>query len=109
MTTFCKTHVPPEIDEKLEPIKDDDARVKQYGIDLGIKMCKELIAAGAPGLHFYSLNLERSVTRILAGLGFVRRASRKRLPWQQSQISRRKVEDVRPIFWANRPQSYLDR
>jgi len=122
MTSFCKTRVPQEIDDALEPIKDDDERVKAYGIELGISMCKRLLSGGAPGLHFYTLNLEKSVVHILEGLNFVVCAKntvrRTSLPWEKVEdansmeansytISRRKDEQVRPIFWANRPKSYL--
>lgn len=109
MTSFCKTAVPQEIIEALEPIKGDDARVKAYGIDLGSKMCQKLLDNGVPGLHFYTLNLERSVTRILEQLAFVTTRKSGALPWKQSCVARRAGEDVRPIFWANRPKSYLDR
>jgi len=110
MTSFCKTHVPQEIQQSLEAIKDDDDAVKQYGIDLGIAMCRRLLAAGVPGLHFYTLNLERSVAQILEGLGLITPKMNGRLPWKQSLVTNRsKKEDVRPIFWANRPRSYLER
>lgn len=109
MTSFCRTHVPPQILTDLEPMKHDDALVKQYGIELGIRMGRKLLAGGVAGLHFYTLNLERSCTRILEGLGFVNVKRRGTLPWKQSLVSRRQEEDVRPIFWANRPDSYLDR
>ena len=33
-----------------------------------INFCRELLNAGAPGLHFYTLNLERSVRQIISGL-----------------------------------------
>jgi len=59
--------VPQEITDALERVKDDDDAVKQYGIDLGIAMCRRLLEAGTPGLHFYTLNLERSVAQILEG------------------------------------------
>ena len=65
--SFCKTAVPQEITDALERVKDDDDAVKQYGIDLGIAMCRRLLEAGTPGLHFYTLNLERSVAQILEG------------------------------------------
>lgn len=42
MTTLSKTIVPDAIHEALEPIKDDDKAVKQYGIKLAIEMCKKL-------------------------------------------------------------------
>ena len=53
MTGFCKTKVPQEILDTLEPIKDNVDAVKAYGIHLGTQMCKQLIDAGTPGLHMY--------------------------------------------------------
>merc|ERR1740117_798676 len=110
MTSLCKTKVPPHINEALDPVKDDDEKVKDKGVELAIKQCKELMAAGTPGLHFYTLNLETSVMRIVQGLGLVPdwTASRN-LPWKQSADQARKGEEVRPIFWANRPGSYIRR
>lgn len=122
MTSFCKTAVPQFINDALEPIKDDDERVKSYGIELGIQMGKKLMAIGVEGLHFYTLNLEKSVTHILEGLDFVTPFAAlkgKHLPWVKEQpqaseadssmytVSKRRAEEVRPIFWANRPRSYL--
>jgi len=40
MTTLCKTIVPSFIEKDLEPIKDDDQAVRNYGVSLAIKMCK---------------------------------------------------------------------
>lgn len=110
MTEFCHTKVPPEIKEALEPIKHDDAAVKAYGIKLGKKMCHDLVAHGTPGLHFYTLNLERSVVCILEEGGYTESAAMRRpFPWRASTDSKRAGEDVRPINWANRPQSYVAR
>eukprot|EP00474_Spongospora_subterranea_P007846 CRZ08304.1 hypothetical protein [Spongospora subterranea] len=116
MTTFCKTKVPKDIFDRLEPIKEDDAKVKDYGVELGVSMCQKMLKAGIPGIHFYTLNLETSVKRIMQGLGFLISEARaeegegyKRLPWQTSEVQRRATEAVRPIFWANRPHSYMQR
>lgn len=49
MTEFCKTRVPSEVREALQPIMSDDEAVKDYGVALGIKMCKDLTEAGVPG------------------------------------------------------------
>jgi methylenetetrahydrofolate reductase (NADPH) len=46
MTTFCKTDVPPAVNDALEAIKDNDEAVKAYGIQLGADMCKQLLEAG---------------------------------------------------------------
>ena len=71
MTGFCKTKVPQKILTTLEGIKDQPDAVKQYGVHLGVEMAKELIANGVPGLHMYSLNQDKSVLGILAGLGMI--------------------------------------
>merc|ERR1719355_325302 len=110
MTSLCKTKVPAHIPQKLDPVKDDDEKVKDAGVQIGIDQCKELIEKGTPGLHFYTLNLESSVMRIVQGLGLVPDWTATRtLPWKQSADPSRKTEDVRPIFWANRPGSYVRR
>jgi len=105
MTTLCKTRVPQAISDALEPIKNDDEAVKEYGVQLAIEMSKKLLAAGIPGLHFYTLNLEKSVHQILMGLNLAPRELRRALPY----VAAREHEDVRPIFWSNRPQSYVHR
>eukprot|EP01114_Cavostelium_apophysatum_P016958 TRINITY_DN492_c0_g1_i1.p1 TRINITY_DN492_c0_g1~~TRINITY_DN492_c0_g1_i1.p1 ORF type:complete len:583 (-),score=137.66 TRINITY_DN492_c0_g1_i1:23-1771(-) len=107
MTTLCKTFVPQAIFDELEPIKADDEAVKAYGVKLGIKMCQELLATGTKALHFYTLNLEKSVIQILEGLKLVDPEVRRQMPWRIAPA--RSKEDVRPIFWANRPKSYLQR
>eukprot|EP00164_Ancoracysta_twista_P002254 GFYU01002982.1.p1 GENE.GFYU01002982.1~~GFYU01002982.1.p1 ORF type:complete len:582 (+),score=244.51 GFYU01002982.1:67-1812(+) len=110
MTGFCKTKIPQKVLDDLEPIKDNDEAVKQYGVDYAIQMCKELFEAGVPGIHIYTLNLEKSAVKILEGLNLVTdRESRRKLPWRPSTVQARRTEDVRPIFWANRPKSYLTR
>jgi hypothetical protein len=66
--------------------------------------------AGQRGFHFYTLNLERSTRLILEGLGFVAPIEQvKPLPWNPSLAKNREKETVRPIFWRNRPKSYIQR
>ncbi|TPX35953.1 methylenetetrahydrofolate reductase [NAD(P)H] [Synchytrium microbalum] len=110
MTTLSKTIVPDFIKQGLEPIKDDDAAVKDFGIQLSIQMCNELRAGGVRSFHFCTLNLEKSVRRILEGLEFYVDAEVvKPLPWVPSLAKGRDKETVRPIFWANRTKSYIAR
>jgi len=70
MTGFCKTRVPDELASSLEAIKGDEDAIKKFGVTFGVDLCKHLIAAGAPCVHFYTLNLERVVYGILDGLGW---------------------------------------
>ncbi|MES1911386.1 MAG: hypothetical protein MHM6MM_003822 [Cercozoa sp. M6MM] len=124
MTGFCRAHVPAHVWSDLAVLQNDDARVKAYGIRFAARLCAQLLRptgseeAGVPGVHFFTLNLERSATRIVEKLELVattpRGAKNKKttaeLPWQMAPSQRRrKQEDVRPIFWANRPLSYIRR
>ena len=110
-TEFCNVSIPKIILKKLGPIKNNDANVIQYGIEQGSIMCEKLIKEDVPGLHFYTLNLEHSVKEILHSIGLATDQMQNRdLPWRQSSDEDRKSsEDVRPIFWSNRPVSYLAR
>jgi len=84
---LCKTVVPQYILEDLEPIKDDDAAVKEYGISLTVKMIKQMSANGIKGYHFYTMNLERSTRLILETLNFVPPIEKaKPLPWVPVRI-----------------------
>lgn len=96
MTQFCRTRVPASVWEDLQPIKDDDAAVKAYGVQLAVRMCRRMLDEGVKGLHFYTLNLEKSVRLILSELGVNEMiAARRQFPWRTSAIHNRQKEDVR--------------
>lgn len=63
------------------------------------------------GIHFYTLNREVAVMQILKRLGMWcdDPLALKPLPWKPPANHRRYSEDVRPIFWAMRPKSYIHR
>ncbi|KAI8590756.1 methylenetetrahydrofolate reductase-domain-containing protein [Geranomyces variabilis] len=110
MTSMCSTYVPQHIYDALEPIKEDDKAVKDYGVQLAIDMCNKMKATGINGFHFYTLNLERSTRLILEGLKFIAPIEQVRpLPWNPSLAKNREKENVRPIFWRNRMKSYIMR
>lgn len=111
MTAFCKTKVPQEMWDELLPIKEDDEAVRKWGVVYMTKLCRRLLDSGVTRcLHWYTLNLEKSVRLILENLGMSATAStRRQFPWRASKLSARAGEDVRPINWANRPKSYLSR
>jgi len=57
--------IPSEITAALDPIKDNEEAVKQYGIHLGTEMCKKILASGIKTLHLYTLNMDKSALGIL--------------------------------------------
>ncbi|CAG8659558.1 10080_t:CDS:2, partial [Acaulospora morrowiae] len=108
--TLSKTIVPQFVMDALEPIKDDDAAVKEYGIRLAVGMIRKMYENGIDGFHFFTMNLERSTRLILEALKFVAPVENvKPLPWCPSLSAKRKKENVRPIFWRNRTKSYIAR
>ncbi|XP_062170407.1 methylenetetrahydrofolate reductase (NADH) 2-like [Alnus glutinosa] len=110
MTGFCKTKIPAEVSAALEPIKDNEEAVRAYGIHLGTEMCKKILAHGIRTVHLYTLNMEKSALAILMNLGLIEETKISRpLPWRRPANVFRVKEDVRPIFWANRPKSYISR
>jgi len=111
MTTFCKTRIPSYmVDDMAKLNLEDDNEVKAYGIKVCVNMCRALLNNGIRGLHFYTLNLEKSTEAILEGLEMSPKESIPRsLPWVKPANAKRTAEEVRPIFWSNRVKSYIDR
>ncbi|XP_065506006.1 methylenetetrahydrofolate reductase (NADPH) isoform X2 [Caloenas nicobarica] len=110
LVKLSKLEVPQEIKDVIEPIKDNDAAIRNYGVELAVSMCRELLDSGmVHGLHFYTLNREVATTEVLKRLGLWNEDPRRPLPWAVSAHPKRRVEDVRPIFWASRPKSYIYR
>ncbi len=67
-TAMCGARIPQEMAERLAAIQEDPEAVTLYGIDYSTLQCRELLAGGAPGIHFYTLNRTRSTSQILANL-----------------------------------------
>ena len=67
-TTLCATKIAPALVEELKVISHDQEAVINFGIEHASRQCCELLAAGAPGIHFYTLNRTRSTAEILARL-----------------------------------------
>lgn len=53
---MCGSEIPRWIRKRLEGYGDDKDSIKLFGEEVITKLCEQLLAAGAPGLHFYTMN-----------------------------------------------------
>ncbi|WEN40896.1 5,10-methylenetetrahydrofolate reductase [Thauera sp. GDN1] len=61
--------VPRWIRRRMEAFGDDNASIRAFGIEVVVRLCERLLAMGAPGLHFFSLNDGDRVAEIWRALG----------------------------------------
>ena len=65
----CGAEIPRWMRIKLEGYRDDAASIRAFGLDVVSDLCRKLIDAGAPGLHFYTLNQAALSVEIWRRLG----------------------------------------
>jgi methylenetetrahydrofolate reductase (NADPH) len=65
----CGAEIPRWMRRKFESFGDDTASIRSFGLDVVTDLCGHLIAAGAPGLHFYTLNQAGLTIEIVRRLG----------------------------------------
>ena len=74
VTKLSHVQIPPPILEKLEKLKHDDDAVKQTGVEIITDMVKgirKMASPGPRGFHFYTLNLEKTVSFILESCNLI--------------------------------------
>jgi methylenetetrahydrofolate reductase (NADPH) len=75
MTSLCGATIPPRLSEALEARADDPEGAAELGVAYSTLQCAELLANGAPGIHFYTINRSPSTRAILSALKLLR-------PWE---------------------------
>ena len=61
---MCGAEIPRWVRLKLASFGDDSASIKAFGLDVVSQLCERLLAGGAPGLHFYSMNQAAATTAL---------------------------------------------
>jgi methylenetetrahydrofolate reductase (NADPH) len=68
-TRLCGAKIPLPLRSRLDELGGNDEAVAEFGIEYATRQCEELLRAGVPGLHFYTLNKSRSTVQVLKNLG----------------------------------------
>lgn len=68
MAAMNATVIPDDLDRRLDAVADDPPALADLAVDVAVDLCRDLLAAGAPGLHLYALNRSDLVARIVARL-----------------------------------------
>jgi methylenetetrahydrofolate reductase (NADPH) len=68
-TRLCGAKISPPLLAKLDALGNDEEAAIEFGIEYATRQCEELLRAGVPGLHFYTLNKSRSIVQVLKNLG----------------------------------------
>ena len=76
ITSLCGATIPPQLEAELAARAEDPEAVAELGVAYATLQCADLLARGAPGIHFYTLNKSPATRAILAAL----RAAR---PWDR--------------------------
>ena len=68
-TQLCGSKIPAALRSRLDELANNDEAAMEFGIEYATRQCEELLRAGVPGLHFYTLNKAHSTVRVLKNLG----------------------------------------
>lgn len=68
-SAVCGAEIPRWLRLRMQDYGDDLASVRAFGLDVVTELCDRLLASGAPGLHFYTLNQAGTISTIWQRLG----------------------------------------
>jgi methylenetetrahydrofolate reductase (NADPH) len=77
MAAMCGSKIPDELRRELHARGEDPEAVLDFGVAYATLQCAELLAAGAPGIHFYTLNRSPATRAILSALKLAK-------PWEKA-------------------------
>jgi methylenetetrahydrofolate reductase (NADPH) len=63
--------VPASVTLRLEAVDGDAAAVREVGVDITTRLAEELLAEGAPGIHFITMNRSTATLQVFQNLGIV--------------------------------------
>jgi len=77
---LCAASIPPPLAKAMEALGGDQDAEAELGTAYAARQCEELLAGGAPGIHFYTLNKARATRAVLGALRVAR-------PWERATLT----------------------
>jgi methylenetetrahydrofolate reductase (NADPH) len=74
---ICEATIPQPLADAMEALGGDEQAEFELGVAYAARQCEELLAGGAPGIHFYTLNKAPAARAILSALQIAR-------PWERA-------------------------
>jgi methylenetetrahydrofolate reductase (NADPH) len=71
---------PPDLAARFDAVADNPSDVRQVGVEIATDLCRDLLDAGVPGIHFYTLNRSPATRAILSTLRLWR-------PWDRDRTA----------------------
>jgi len=72
MSELSGTPIPDVMRKRFEAIESDADAVRDLGVEIATELCEKLLEAGAPGLHFYTMNTSTATSQIYKNLALKR-------------------------------------
>ncbi len=69
MAELGGTNLPQSMTDRFEAVADDERAVVDLGIEIATVLCEKLLAAGVPGIHFYTMNKAAATATIVKNIG----------------------------------------
>jgi methylenetetrahydrofolate reductase (NADPH) len=86
-TDMCGASIPAGLQAALEVRADNPAEAADLGVAFATLQCAELLRAGAPGIHFYTLNRSPATRAILAALRLMRPWDERRSDLEEPELA----------------------
>jgi len=67
-TRLCGASIPPALQARLDAVRHNEDAVRSIGIEHAAAQCRDLLAHGVPGIHFYTLNQSPATRAIVEQL-----------------------------------------
>jgi methylenetetrahydrofolate reductase (NADPH) len=71
LTQLCGASIPPALLARLRELAGNEEALNAFGVEFATRQCEDLVKAGVPGLHFYTMNRSKAVTQIVRNLKLV--------------------------------------